>query len=200
MRFVLISNPRRKVKAAEYHLQRMKETQSIIDPDIFEYELDAFLSAARSVTSLPAPWGKENKWYLEQEFGNRLYFRKWYDDRVDEFKTDTTWPFLKQQRNIVVHYNQKTVHTRADTAYSSAEPLSAGSGFSATITNVVVGTTQTSGSSENTTKPEAKPTETSIERIWYFDTIEIMGDKRVIPVCEWLISTLERLLDEVEQL
>jgi hypothetical protein len=199
-RFILISNSRYKLEAAKYHLQRMRDTQSSLNYYHFRYELDAFLSAARSVTSLPAPWGKESKWYIEQEFSHRPGFRKWYDDRVDEFKTDTTWPFLKQERNIVVHFNQKSVHTRADATYSFVEHLPISSTSTATVTNTVDGTTQISGSSENMTQPEAKPTEASIERIWYFDTNEITGDKKVIPVCEWLIGTLERLIDEVERL
>jgi len=197
MRFILISNTRYKLNAAKYHLQRMREIQSSRDYYHFKYELDAFLSAARSITSLPAERGKKDSWYLEKEFCHRPNFQKWYDKKVEEFKADTSMHFMNDERANAVHYNYQSSRARAETMVNFTNPLTVSDSFIGTVTNID-GTTETVSSQSDPT-PE-KPIETSTERIWFFDTDKIMGDKSVIVACEEHIRKLEKIVDEVERL
>src|SRR5713226_6992545 len=105
MRIIVISNTRYKLNAAKYHFQRMREMPSNADFYHFRYELDAFLSAARSITSLPVERGKKDSWYLEKEFGHRPGFQTWYDEKVDEFKADRGMRFMNSERANAVHFN-----------------------------------------------------------------------------------------------
>jgi len=215
-RLVLISNTRRKLKAAGYHLRRMRETQSDADPNIFEYELEAFLSAARSITSLPEPRKQPDQWYLEKEFGHRPNFQQWYDKKVNELATDTAMHFLNSERNIVIHYNRQSMHIRSDTHISTTEHV-------VVSDSVTVSVLQENGTTETISPPpperksgfhpdsyeiirllqrfiKRKPTETAMERVWFFDTSRISGDKKVITVCEEHLEKLSKLIDEVERL
>jgi hypothetical protein len=158
MRFILISNTRYKLNASKYHLQQMKGIPSSADYYHFSYELDAFLSAARSITSLPGKRSKKYLWYLEKEFGHRPGFQKWYDEKVDEYKEDTSMQFMNDERANAVHFNFQSSRTRAEMI------------------------------------------EKSSERVWYFDTDQIMGNKTVIMACDEHIHKLEKIVNEVERL
>jgi hypothetical protein len=147
----------------------MREIPSSADYYHFRYELDAFLSAARSITSLPGERSsKKDLWYLEKEFGHRPGFQKWYDEKVDEYKEDTSMQFMNDERANAVHFNFQSSRTRAEMKVTFAKP--------------------------------EKSKKTTTERVWYFDTDQIMGNKTVIMACDEHIHKLEKIVDEVERL
>ncbi len=177
----------------------MRETQSNTDPHIFEFELEAFLSAASSITNLPEPRKQPDQWYLEKEFGHRPNFQQWYDKKVNELARDATMHFLNSERNIAIHYNQQSMHIRRDTHISITEHVVVSDSVTVSVLKEN-GTTETVGSPISPPPPKRKPTKTSMERVWFFDTNRISGDKKVITVCEEHLEKLSRLVDEVELL
>jgi hypothetical protein len=148
--------------------------------------------------SLPEPRKQTDQWYLEKEFGHKPGFQQWYDQKVIEYAADSSMHFLNSERNISVHFNKQQIHTRSDTNLSTTDYLFVSDSITVTQTNDD-GTTE-AFSSPPVPKPPEKPTETTIERVWYIDTSRISGDKAVITVCEEHVHKLERLLVEAEQL
>ena len=197
-RLILKRNYGHKLEAAKYHLQRMKDTQSDPNPHIFEYELEAFLSAARSVTSLPEPRKLPDQWYLEKEFGHKPGFQQWYDQKVTEYAADSSMHFLNSERNISIHYNNQQIHTRSDAKLTFTDYVTVSDSISITTTHAD-GTTETF-SSPSTPAPPERPSEFSLERIWYFDTSRMSGDKEVVSVREQHVRKLEKLLAGAGQL
>ena len=159
----------------------------------FRYELDAFLSAARSITSLPVERGKNDSWYLEKEFGHRPGFQTWYDEKVDEFKADKSIRFMNDERANAVHFNYQSSRTRAEMKRTIPTTAS----LTSTVTNSEGSTEGVSPQLDGT--PE-NPPEKFPECRWYFDTDQIMGDKTVIVACEEHLRKLEYIVDEVERL
>src|SRR5579859_1150275 len=81
IRFLYKASTRDKLEEARYFLQRMRETQSSPNYHHFRYELNAFLSAARSITNLPAKRDKKDLWYMEKEFRHHPDYWIWYDKK-----------------------------------------------------------------------------------------------------------------------
>jgi hypothetical protein len=198
MRLVLVTATRDKLEEARYFLQRMRETQSSPNYHYFRYELHAFLSAARSITNLPAKRDKKDIWYMEKEFGHRPDYWTWYDEKVQEYATDKSMQFINDERAIAVHFNKQSLHTHADAKVSFTEYLNVSDSFTITSTNIEDGTTETFESPPTPPVPE-RPTETSFERTWYFDIDILAGNKEVISVCEAHFRKLENLVEECEK-
>jgi len=77
-----------KLGEAKHFLEQMKNSS---DKEIFLFNLDAFLSASRSVT-----------WVLQNEFSNDTRFQKWYNDKQREMQADPLLTFFKDMRNAAV--------------------------------------------------------------------------------------------------
>ena len=74
-----------KLLEAKYFINRLH----FLFPAEFAYELNAFLSAARSVTFL-----------LQKEMRTVPGFDKWWSDRVAEMRNDPAMEFFKESRNF----------------------------------------------------------------------------------------------------
>lgn len=74
-----------KLLEAEYFACRLRS----LDSDSFRYELNAFLSAARSVTSL-----------LQKEMARVPGFKEWWPDRQREMREDPAMKFFWELRNF----------------------------------------------------------------------------------------------------
>ena len=176
----LITNTGLKLEEVKYYLQRMKDTESHANWHYFQFELDSFLTHAASVTNLPRPKGTGSEWYLEQELGKKPGFWVWYAKKAQELQGNNLMKFMRDERNIVVHYKNDTLHIKSDTKVN------------------FINNNQVSASAE--ILPPPKPPETIIKRTWFFDTNVLTGNKEVIPVCEEYVVILEGILQDCHQM
>lgn len=79
-----------KVNEASYFLSMMKQTFND-DSNNFIYNLNAFLSAARSIT-----------FFMQKQYAHKDGFNKWYDNEKENMKKDSDLVFLKKSRNEVL--------------------------------------------------------------------------------------------------
>lgn len=207
----LISATGLKLEKAKYYLRRMKETQH--DPNLFAFqcELESFLMHAKSVTSLPARRSGRNTCFLEQEVAQRdpgkvSDFQVWYDQKVAELQGDPIMHFLREERNIAVHYNRSEVHSTRQYALKMSFTDYVSVANSVEMTTVYVDVPENTNffiqQLPSVPLVAGKPIYITIghpEHIWLFDTDRISGDKRVISACEQYIHTLESILEDCQK-
>jgi len=86
-----MTKTRLKLEEAEYFLNQMHSNK---DTDkIFIFVLNAFLSAARSVTFI-----------MQSEFSDRKNFRSWYITKQDSMFHDKNFCFFNKLRRMTVHH------------------------------------------------------------------------------------------------
>lgn len=83
--FTTLRHPVEKLLEAEYFLDRLTHANGLE----FQFELNAFLSASRSVTFV-----------LQKVMSNVLGFARWYSPRQAEMKSDEAMRFFIELRNI----------------------------------------------------------------------------------------------------
>lgn len=197
----LITATELKLHKAKYYLRRMKETKDNSYYLDFLCELESFLMHARSITNLPAARKKDSKgnyrdsWFLEQELGQKPDFESWYDQKVLELQSDAIMHFLHDERDIAVHYNYSDIHYRHDSRLSITEHLSVSDSIKITVHHED-STDEVAFESPPEPPRPTRPTEVTVEHIWFFDTNRFTGNKEVIPVCEYYLETLEKLLED----
>ena len=87
-----------KVNEASYFLSMMKQTFND-DSNVFIYNLNAFLSTARSIT-----------FFMQKHYSKKDGFKKWYDGQRIKLINDSDLVFLANARNEVIHEKQiKTI-------------------------------------------------------------------------------------------
>ncbi len=205
----LISATDLKLEKAKYYLRRMKETQNNPNYLDFECELESFLMHAKSVTSLPAPRrNSRNSCFLEQEVAQRDAgkgpdFQVWYDQKVLELQGDPIMHFLREERNIAVHYNGSEVHSTRQYALkmSFTDYVSVANRVEMTAVYVDVPENTNLLIQQLPSVPlvAGKPIQITIgypRHVWLFNTDKITGDKEVISVCEHYVGTLESILED----
>ena len=96
-----MTNTREKLGEAKYFFERMIEKQS--ECEAFQYNLSAFLSAARSITLI-----------MQTEFDKVLGFKEWYANKQTHVLADKTMKFLNNKRVMTIH--QKPVRPRVNVA------------------------------------------------------------------------------------
>jgi len=92
-----MTNTRAKMLEAKYFLERMNENET--DGLAFNYNLSAFLAAARSVTMV-----------MQKEFKRTPSFAQWYNGKGDEMKNDATIRFLNKRRDMTIHQQPISFH------------------------------------------------------------------------------------------
>jgi len=198
----LITNTGLKLEEAKYYLQRMRETQSHANPHYFQFELNSFLTHARSITSLPLPRNKKDgkisiQWFMEKELGQKPGYESWYDQKVQVLQGNPLMTFMREERDKVVHFNYDTVHTKAVNEVVFIEHIPVSESVRVEVINAVDGSRTVSESTSE--PPTPKPTETTFKRTWYFDSNQLSGNTEVTSVCEAYIAILENLLEECRQ-
>ena len=201
-----------KLEKAKYYLQRIKDTRNNPNPLDFACELESFLMHANSVTSLPAPRRSiRNSCFLEQEVAQRdpekvPDFQVWYDQKVAELQGDPLMHFLREERNIVVHYKGSEVHSTRQYALKMSFTDYVSVANSVEMTTVYVDVPENTNffiqQLPSVPLVAGKPIYITIghpEHIWLFDTDRIPGDKGVISVCEQYIHTLESILEDCQK-
>ena len=88
-----------KYNEAEYFLEMVKDNDE--NRQRFEYNLSAFLSAARSVTFV-----------LQKESSKNPEFDEWYCKKQMQMKRDKLFKFLKKKRDSGIH--KKIIKPRAE--------------------------------------------------------------------------------------
>jgi hypothetical protein len=86
--FTSLRHPLEKLLEAEYFLARMRRAGGLS----FQFELNAFLAACRSVTLL-----------LQKSFAEVPGFARWYEDRQTEMRADRAMKFFLELRNLSQH-------------------------------------------------------------------------------------------------
>lgn len=86
--FTSLRHPLEKLLEAEYFLARMRRAGGLS----FQFELNAFLAACRSVTLL-----------LQKSFAEVPGFARWYEDRQTEMRADRAMKFFIELRNLSQH-------------------------------------------------------------------------------------------------
>lgn len=177
-----MTNTREKLLEAKYFLDRMIEKQS--ERDFFQYNLSAFLSAARSIT-----------FFMQEEYGKANGFDQWYTNKQTHMRADKTTRFLNDKRVMTIH--QKPVKPAAHVKVTASATVGINVSASAIVTRAN-GTVEKIG-------PEPKPKlelksapvkpETVTEWQWYFHEIK---DKDVVTLCKEHIRKLEDLVEECE--
>ncbi len=80
-----------KVNEASYFLSMMKQTFND-DSNVFIYNLNAFLSAARSIT-----------FFMQKHYSKKDGFKNWYDVQQKKMTNDSDLGFLTKARNESIH-------------------------------------------------------------------------------------------------
>jgi hypothetical protein len=101
-----------KLREAKYFLDKAKEAYSIYignntaeNRDVLLFTLDAFFSAARSIT-----------FYMQKQYDSKSGFSVWYFGKQTDMKSDDELEFLKELRNCVTHITTPTISTIRETS------------------------------------------------------------------------------------
>ncbi len=205
----MLSNTDLKLEKAKYYLRRMKEAQNSPNDLDFVCELESFLMHANSVTSLPAPRRNgRNSCFLEQEVAQRDAgkipdFQVWYDQKVSELRDNPIMRFLREERNIAVHYIGSEVHSTRQYVLKMSYTDYASVADSVEMRSVYVDFPENANlvmqMLPSVPLVAGKLVQITVEHpkhVWFFSTDKIAGDKEVISVCEQYISILESILED----
>jgi hypothetical protein len=183
-----MTNTRDKLNEAIFCLKLMKT--SLSSPyatttqgrDEFRYSLNIFLSSARSVT-----------WIMKSEFDKVPGFDSWYAAKEAQMRSDSTMRFLLEQRNISL--KQKPIQPQGNTKVSFTDYLTVSDSISIIVTHV--DGTEEKYESQSEPPPPPKPSEVTMEQLWYFSELP-EGSNEVVSICGAHISKLEQLVSECE--
>jgi hypothetical protein len=182
-----------KLEEASYFLSQMR--RSYVDVKEFIFNMNAFLSSARSVTLV-----------LQKEFEHNPDFEAWYSKKQKEMKEDKIMDFFVKNRDVSIHEegmprfrgsvktmyaiphpkdNKKQIYVRAETKVSRDAK--------GTASYLV------SPYSSITGKTMYKPIYSIVES-WEFETgPEGYQGKDILWLCGMYYGKLEQLLREVER-
>ena len=85
-----MSQTGKKLRETQYFYNQMLENYK--EPEKFEFNLQAFLSAARSVTFV-----------MQKEYSKHPDFGKWYESKQKEMHTDEMLRFFNEKRTVSIH-------------------------------------------------------------------------------------------------
>jgi len=108
-----IQNPTKfKLREAKYFLDKAKEVYSAYvgdntaeNRDALLFVLDAFFSAARSIT-----------FYMQEQYKGKSGFDDWYSDKQTYMKSDDELKFLNELRICFIHIKMPTISTIRETS------------------------------------------------------------------------------------
>lgn len=109
----LMSNSRDKLNEAYYFFERMSKNQN--NPDLFRYNLSAFLAAARSVT-----------FFVQEEYSKVNGFQEWYSTQRKLMGSDELMKTLKDKRDITIHREPLSPHAHVNVTACDTATVSEG--------------------------------------------------------------------------
>jgi hypothetical protein len=163
-------NEREKLKEARYFAQRMEA--SVDDPQAFQYELSAFLSAARSVLQ-----------YAFEEATKTPVGRRWYEAQVSG---NAVLEFFKDKRDLNIHVEPVRPSRHIDLSFTEHIMISESVRIE---TRKEDGTTEVREHKEEPPKP--KPQETSAEVRIRYVFVDWGGSEDVIDLSYQYLAALE---------
>jgi len=169
------------------------------EKDIFRYYLSAFLSAARSVCSLPKSWPNHLQ-IMENEYKNRTAFRAWYDMKENQMKGDKVMHFLVKQRNLSIHQRPVSTHIHHSTIYTpQLNDLTKLNTFQLVAEFGDAGVKNIQLTRETDTG-EVLQDELTSDVTWVFDEMpnSYAPENNVISICEDHFTKLEQIVNECE--
>ena len=179
-----IVDTQQKYNEAEYFLEMMKDNDE--NHQRFEYNLSAFLSAARSVTFV-----------LQEESSKNLEFDEWYCKKQMQMKRDKLFKFLKKKRDRAIH--KKIIKPRAE--ISTTISFSGAASFSIeSELRDAEGNLKDYEYSESLAKPKpaSKPNNKEETKYkWFFKDWQ-ETDEDVITLCERYLKELKIIVEEAE--
>ena len=176
-----------KYNEAEYFLEMMKDNDE--NRQRFEYNLSAFLSAARSVTFV-----------LQKESSKNPEFDEWYCKKQMQMKRDKLFKFLKKKRDSGIH--KKIIKPRAEIS-TTIPPVTGATSISVeTIVRKADGTIKDYEYSESPVKSKITPKQDNTEITeykWFFsDCPNEYRTVDVITLCEKYLNDLKLIVEEAE--
>ena len=175
-----------KLNEAQYFLNRMEETQRRTDANTlsarnaFKYDLNAFLSATRSVT-----------FAMQNDLSTTPGFTDWYTEKQNEMRHDEIMQFFVEQRNISIH--QGSIQPIGRTMITITQDLEETESVS--VEAVHPGQGEEQGDLQNGPALAGLPTKETIEHEWYFDRFL---PNSVLTVCNVQLAKLRKLVAECE--
>ncbi|TET68168.1 MAG: hypothetical protein E3J56_11730 [Candidatus Aminicenantes bacterium] len=170
-------NKKSKIKEAEYFLVRMKAEQD--NKEQFEFNLSAFLSAARSVL----------QYAFEEVKKARTREMKWYENSVSG---SPIIGFSKDKRDNNIHI--EPVKPQADYSHEASAVIEF-SGSSEDEVRDKNGKVVAQGSSEKPTKKSEKPKTSAVDEVKY-KFRDWPGNEDVLTLCERYIQELEKVVQD----
>ena len=153
-----IENPtRHKLQEAEHFLFNMKQT--LEHDNVFYYNLSAFLSAARTITS-----------YMQKQYKHRNGFGEWYCPKQLKMKDDPELMYLNKARVEAIH--TETIETGATRIKASSMGLTVGKD-----------TPEAEQVKEAKSKPSAQSSPKTVRRFFpEFKDMDVMefGEKQLV--------------------
>jgi len=177
---VMKTNTRVKLQEAKYFLEQMRSKPA--DRNSFQCNLNAFLSAARSITFV-----------MQTEFSEVLDFTEWYVQKQFELKNSKKMILLNDKRVLTIH--KKSVKPRAHVKLSINEHI----GLTDSVKVVIRRANGTTETTESKPTPKKKPavSDTVTQWKWYYDDYP---QEDIITLSEEQLATLETLVTDCEML
>ncbi len=206
-----MSETRTRLEEARYFLNRMTEilkgqsASSEFGHFAFRCELNAFLSFARSVTTLPKPFLKNHRFVMENEFHNKSGFRAWYDTQALQMQSDHITKFFADQRNISIHEGSVKPHGITSiniVEYNAVTSIGVAVSIPVNATEAEAQELIARATLPEPAPPSIRPTETTTEQSWYFAGLPggMIPQNEVIAVCAQYLAKIEQLVNDCEAL
>jgi len=169
-----------KLCEARYFLRQMK-----ISPDkqTFLFNLDAFLSASRSVTFV-----------LRTEFSKDARFQEWYDSKQQEMQTDPLLKFFRDMRNVTV--KERAPDVMAETHVSRVEIVRVTDAGSLTKISADGREEVFHLGSEKVKSETKQPEESSVTRYFFVEKPE----EDIITLCSLYADKLATIVEEAKRI
>ena len=172
---------------AEYFYQKMEEKAKI--PTEFRFNLNAFISRARSVT-----------WVLKKQYSKNPKFEVWYAKKEKEMKNDELMNFFKEARNISIKEHPLRPQTSTYIRHIEIGD-SKGRGFAITSEGETVWINRDETGKE--TRVHASEFDSEIAMEYYFDkpTPPILFQTlQVIDLCGLYLRSLKDLIEQASRI
>lgn len=171
----------------EYFYRRLEETTKI--PKEFRYNLNAFISRARSIT-----------WVLKKQYSTNPKFQKWYAEKEEEMKNDELMSFFKDARNVSI--KEHPLRTQTSTYIRHIEVNAPrGKGFAITGEGEAVWIDKDKTGKE--TEIHASEFDSEISIGYYFAEPKppiLFQNLQVIDLCGLYLRSLKDLVEEASRI
>ncbi len=162
-----------KIDEARYFMRQLRDSVNERDP--FNYNLSAFLAAARSALQ-----------YAHKEVANKPNGQAWYNGQVS---AKPVVKFFKDKRDVNIHANP--IKPSAKISVSVTDQIFISDSFSATI-HRKDSTTETVVSQPSPPPPPPKEVKSSVEYEYFFQ--DWSGSEDAITLCEQYVNEVQAIV------